>query len=333
MGAGEGTQGLPPLPRNMPVHGIPATGCAPSKGGSKPLPEVSFGGAAQGTTYQLIYADAGQRNFKRQVDSILLAIDLCLSTYRTDSEVSAFNQFDDFRFQSGHFYPVLKRSAEIYEATGGAFDPTVMPLTEAYRRGKNTGSQWLKQVDSLLQYVGFRYISFDRSTVHKTKEHVRLDFDGIAQGYTVDVIAAWLESEGITRYMVEIGGELRCSGTRADGRPWTVGVENPLKPGEELLRLRVDNCALTTAGNYRYNHIIHPKTGVARPDVLLSVTVVAADAITADGFDTALLAMGLEESIRLLEREKELDACLVYKKEDGGAGIYLTPRLKAMVEK
>lgn len=301
---------------------------------------VAFEGTAQGTTYHIVYTDAAQRNFKIQVDSILSAIDQCLSTYRTDSELSAFNQFDDFRYQSGHFYPVLKRSAEIFKATNGAFDPTVMPLTEAYRNGKRTGKPWLQQVDSLLQYVGFEYISFNRETVHKTREHVRLDFDAIAQGYTVDVIANWLAAAGIDRYMVEIGGELRCRGNRTDGHPWTVGIDNPLEPGAELLRLKITNCAITTAGNYRnfyvqngqtYRHIIHPKTGIARPDPLLSATVVAADAITADGFDTALLAMGLEESIKLLEREKELDACLVYKKEDGSIAVYLTERLKGML--
>ncbi|WP_119079136.1 FAD:protein FMN transferase [Chitinophaga alhagiae] len=303
-------------------------------------PEISIEGAAQGTTWHIVYTDAAGRHFKTQVDSILLAIDLCLSTYRTDSEVSAFNQFDDFRYQSGHFYPVLQRSLEIYRATNGAFDPTVMPVTEAYRKGKSTGRPWLQQLDSLLQYVGFQYIVFDRETVHKTKEHVRLDFDAIAQGYTVDVIAVWLEAQGVADYMVEVGGEVRCKGLRQGARPWTVGIENPLRPGEELLRLNIGHRAIATAGNYRnfyvrngqtYRHIIHPKTGLAKQDPLLSATVVAADAITADGFDTALLVMGLEESKQLLQREKDLDACLVYQQPDGSVAVFLTERLKGML--
>ncbi len=301
---------------------------------SRPSSAIRIDGAAQGTTWHMIYTDGQQRDFTPQVDSILAAIDLCLSTYRTDSEVSAFNAFDDFRFQSGHFYPVLQRSAEIFRATGGAFDPTVAPITEAYRNGKRTGRPWLGQVDSLLQYVGFHHITFDGETVHKNKPGVRLDFDAIAQGYTVDVLARWLEAQGIQEYVAEVGGELRCRGSH------TVSIENPARPGGDILQLRLRNAAIATAGNYRnfyvqgghtYRHIIHPKTGLAKPDSLLSATVVAADAITADGFDTALLAMGFEESKKLLAREPSLDACLVYRKADGSLGIFLTERLRAMV--
>lgn len=300
----------------------------------RPPPEISIEGTAQGTTYHIVYTDAGQRYFKKEVDSILSAIDLCLSTYRTDSEVSAFNQFDDFRYQSGHFYPVLKRSAEIYKLTNGAFDPTVMPLTEAYRLGKRTGKPWLHQVDSLLQYVGFQYITFNTETVHKSREHVRLDFDAIAQGYTVDVIAAWLETSGIGDYMVEVGGELRCRGTR------TVGIENPARPGAELCRLKIKDRAMATSGNYRnfytrdgqtFRHIIHPKTGLAKPDPLLSATVLADDAMSADGFATAFLAMGLEATKKLLKQEKELDAYLVYQNAAGGMEVFMTARLKGML--
>jgi thiamine biosynthesis lipoprotein len=284
-------------------------------------PEVSFEGTAQGTTYHIRYIDKDQRNLKKQVDSILSDIDRALSTYRTDSEISTFNQFDDFRYQSGHFYPVLKRSYEIYKATGGALDPTVMPLTEAYRKGKRTRRSWLGQVDSLLQYVGFQYITFDTATVHKTKANVRLDFDAIAQGYTVDVIAAYLEGKGISDYIVEVGGELRCRGSKT----WPVQIEDPLHRGQSLFTLTISNRAVATSGNYNnhyeqdgqlFSHIIHPKTGVSRPDPLLSATVFAKDAMTADAYATALMVLGLEGAKHLLSKEKGLNAILVY--SDGG---------------
>lgn len=297
-------------------------------------PEVSFEGTAQGTTYHIRYVDADQRNLKIPVDSILADIDKSLSTYRTDSEISTFNQFEAFRYQSVHFYPVLQKSYEVYKATNGAFDPTIMPLTEAYRKGKATGKPWLQQIDSLLQYVGFQYITFNRETVQKSKEHVRLDFDGIAQGYTVDVIAAFLERKGITDYVVEVGGELRCTKAR------TVDIEDPVNPGRRLASLKLKNCAMTTAGNYNnhyeqngqtFNHILHPKTGIAQPGNLLSVTIIAADCITADAYDTACMVLGLEATKELLSQHPELNAYLVYRDEEGKMQEFMTEGVKAML--
>lgn len=294
---------------------------------------ITFEGIAQGTTYHIRYADAQQRRFQPQVDSILSAIDQSLSTYRTDSEVSTFNQFDDFQFQSGHFYTILQRSYEIWKDTNGAFDPTVMPLVEAYRTGRKTGRPWLQQVDSLLQYVGFQYISFNKTSVHKVKEHVRLDFDAIAQGYTTDVIAEYLEAKGIMHYMVEVGGELRCKGS------WNVSMEDPVHPGHPFTIIPVNSRAMATSGNYRnhyeqnghtYNHIINPKTGISRPDPLLSATVFAPDGATADAFATAFIVIGLEGTKQLLLQHKNLGAFLVYKDEKGDLQVFATEGLTSL---
>jgi thiamine biosynthesis lipoprotein len=296
-------------------------------------PEVRFEGTAQGTTYHISYLDEEQRNLKTQVDSILIEIDKSLSVYRTDSEISTFNQFEAFRFQSVHFYPVLKKAYEVYKITNGAFDPTIMPLTEAYRKGKATGKPWLQQVDSLLQYVGFQYITFDKETVQSSKEHVRLDLDGIAQGYTVDVIAAFLETKGIVDYVVEVGGELRCTNTR------TVSIEDPTKPDGRLALLRLNNRSMTTAGNYNdhysaggqtFNHILHPKKGITTSD-LLSVTIIAKDCITADAYDTACMVLGLEGTKKLLAAHPELDAYLVYRGTDGTLKVFMTQAVKRML--
>ncbi|SIO37932.1 thiamine biosynthesis lipoprotein [Chitinophaga niabensis] len=296
-------------------------------------PEVRFEGTAQGTTYHISYLDEEQRNLKVQVDSIFTEIDKSLSTYRTDSEISTFNQFGAFRFQSVHFYPVLQKAYEVYKATNGAFDPTIMPLTEAYRKGKATGKPWLHQVDSLLQYVGFQYITFDKETVQSSKEHVRLDLDGIAQGYTVDVIAAFLETKGIVDYVVEVGGELRCTNTR------TVSIEDPTQPDGRLALLKLNNLSMTTAGNYNdhystggqtFNHILHPKKGIIQSD-LLSVTIIAKDGITADAYDTACIVLGLEETKKLLAEHPELDAYLVYRGTGGAPKVFMTEGVKRML--
>ncbi|MGX5819785.1 FAD:protein FMN transferase [Chitinophaga lutea] len=298
---------------------------------SKPV--VRLSGTAQGTDYHIVYCDPAKRNFQRQVDSIFTAIDLCLSTYRTDSDISVFNTFGAFRFQSGHFYAMLRRASAIYAATGGAFDPTVMPLTEAYRKGKRTGQSWLGQIDSLLQYVGFQYIRFDSISVQALKPNVRLDFDAIAQGYTVDVIAAWLTSQGIRDYMVEVGGELYAHGRDEAGKNWFAGVESPLRDSKEVYRLPVEGKGMATSGNYRnfyqlgadtFRHIIHPKTGLSRPDPLLSATLLAPDAATADAYATACMAIGLDSAKTLLAQHPELQALLIYRNGQDSLAVFRT---------
>ncbi|GAB3267193.1 FAD:protein FMN transferase [Larkinella harenae] len=290
------------------------------------IPIVTLTGEAQGTTYQIKYRDAQQRNFKKQVDSILIAFDQCLSTYRSDSEISRFNRQEFHVFERPYFYPVLQKSAEVHHMTNGAFDPTVKPLVEAYEQGKRSREPWLPNTDSLLQYVNFSYITFDSVAVKKKKKNVRLDFNALAQGYTVDVIAAFLESNGIDQYLVEVGGELRCRGERSAGKWWSVGIESPVRPGGLQTTVRMANRAMATSGNYRnyyrqngetFGHIINPKTGFSRPDVLLSATVFAPDAMTADAFATAFLVMGLDETQRFLAKHHELDAYLIYRDPTG----------------
>lgn len=301
---------------------------------------VSLEGAAQGTTWHVMYTDIQQRSLQTAIDSTLQDIDQCLSIYRPDSEIALFNKSTTWAYQSPYFYPVLKKSAEIYAATNGAFDPTVMPLTEAYRAGKKTGQPWWEKTDSLLQYVGFPKITFDENSVHKLKDQVRLDFDGIAQGYSVDVLAALLERNNIHDYMVEIGGEVRCKGRR-NGAAWTIAIDNPLHPLSKSSVVQLFNKAATTAGNYRdyyqqnghtFGHIINPATGLTAPADLLSVTVFADDAITADGYDTAFMVMGLEATKRFLAGHRELDAYLIYIGTDGQLKVFITAGIQPFIK-
>jgi thiamine biosynthesis lipoprotein len=305
------------------------------------VPMVSLEGEAQGTTYHIKYPDERQRNFKKPVDSLLAEIDLCLSTYRTDSEISQFNRADSHRFQRPYFYPVLKKSEEVYRATNGAFDPTVKPLVEAFELGKKSREPWLPNVDSLLEYVGFQYISYNTVSVKKLKKNVRLDFNALAQGYTVDVIAAFLESKGIDRYMVEVGGEVRGRGERSAGQWWNVGIENPVRPGGLQSSVRIANRAMATSGNYRnyyrqngqtFGHIINPKTGFPQPDELLSATVFAKDAMTADAFATAFMVMGLTKTQQFLAEHHDLDAYLIYKDDSDNLKTVATDGIREFIK-
>ncbi|GAB3973184.1 FAD:protein FMN transferase [Spirosoma terrae] len=311
-------------------------------------PLISLEGETQGTTYHIKYQDNRQRNVKQSIDSLLTEIDKCLSIYRADSELSQFNRGMNHRFQRPYFYPVLKKSDEVFRATDGAFDPTVLPLVDAYGFGpKKPVATDVVNVDSLLQFVGLQNITFDSTTVQKKKKNVQLDFNGIAQGYSVDVLAKFLEAKGITNYMVEIGGEIRTKGQKGNGQFWTVGITNPLHPDQLYVTLKlVDQAmpgratpgrAMTTAGNYRnhyvsdgqvFSHIINSKTGMMEQSELLSVTVLAADAITADAYDTAFMVMGLEKTKRFLKNRPDLDAFLMYTDTNGQLQTYATEGLK-----
>ncbi|GAB4000459.1 FAD:protein FMN transferase [Spirosoma daeguense] len=303
-------------------------------------PLISFSGEAQGTTYHIKYHDKQQRNVKAEVDSVLNDIDKCLSLYRNDSEISEFNRGREHRFRSPYFYPVLKKADEVFRNTEGAFDPTVLPLVEAYGFGpKRVGQPELANIDSLLQFVGFQYVTLDVVGIRKLRKDVRVDLNGIAQGYSVDVIAGLLESKGVDQYMVEIGGEIRTKGQKSNGQDWTVGISNPLRPDQLYVRLKLPNRAMTTAGNYRnhyvahgqtFSHIINPKTGLMEQSDLLSVTVFASDAITADAYDTAFMVMGLEKTKRFLNAHPELDAYLLYTDSKGKLQEFITEGVKKL---
>ena len=302
---------------------------------------VTIDGEAQGTTYHIRYFDLQNRNFKHSIDSILAEFDKCLSLYRPDSELSAFNTNNRHSFRSPWFYEVLVKSKEIHEATGGAFDPTIMPLAEAYGFGnkKHIDPEQVN-VDSLLQFIGFKQVEFNQKQI-RSRPGVKLDFNGIAQGYSVDILGAFLKSRNITRFMVEIGGEIVCSGTKNGAAGWVTGIENPLKPNALAATVQLTDRAMTTAGNYRnhitrngivYNHIIDPRSGSMEQTPLLSVTVFANDAITADGFDTAFFVMGLEATKTFLKNRKDIDVYMLYTNEEGQLMSFATDGIQDLIQ-
>ncbi|TAH19508.1 MAG: FAD:protein FMN transferase [Cytophagales bacterium] len=299
-------------------------------------------GETMGTTYNIKYLDSQERNFKRGIDSILVLFNQCLSTYIPDSEISEFNnKVDSIKFKLPFFYPVLKRSQEVYEASGGAFDPTVMSLVKAWGFGPNKKDQIERpKMDSLLSFVGFNYLLFDQEGLRKAKKNVQIDFNAIAQGYGVDVIGDFLEEKGITDFMIEIGGEVLCKGKNEQGNVWTIGIANPQfeeKGGAEVQAIvKMDNKALATSGNYRkfymkdgkkYAHTIDPKTGYPVLHSLLSATVFAQDAMSADAFATAMMVLGKEKAIALAKKEK-LEIFLVYD-EGGKIQTYISESIKS----
>ncbi|MDE0470413.1 MAG: FAD:protein FMN transferase [Ekhidna sp.] len=310
---------------------------------SPPLQRIS--GQTMGTIiYNVKYLGSLDDGLQAETDSVLKAFNQSLSTYIPDSEISTLNNTGNLTFRSPYFYPVLAGSKEIFHKTDGAFDPTVGPLIDAWGFGpeKQTSAPDSATVDSLLEVIGFQNLNFNEERA-MLPEHYRLDFSAIAKGYAVDLVGELLEEKGIENYLVEIGGEVRCRGVNRRSKSWSLGIEDPtvaLNEQELLAIVRLKNLSLATSGNYRnyykkngiiYAHIIDPRTGYTAEHNLLSVSVFASDCMTADAYATALMVLGLNASQKLVEQE-DIEAILIFRKEDGSLGSYVSAGIQPFVE-
>ncbi len=287
---------------------------------------VKFGGLTQGTTYQITYVDSAKTDYHLEIDSILGVIDRSLSVYNPQSVISKINRNETGSADDLHFQEVFKRSMNISKRTGGAFDVTVGPLINAWGFGfKRKEKISDKLIDSIRAFIGYEKVSLENGRVIKADPRIQLDFNAIAQGYTVDVVAAYLESKNIRHYLIEIGGEVLGRGNKPGAKLWHVGIEKPewgpIDKRSLQAILSLENRAIATSGNYRkffeengvrYSHTIDPKTGYPAKNRLLSVSVLAADCATADGYATAFMVMGLERSLKFLKTEPALDTYFIY---------------------
>ena len=286
---------------------------------------VTNSGETQGTFYHIKYKSEKGVSYQVQIDSLLAEIDSSVSIYKPYSIISKLNrgekvQTDDI-FNSVYFDAV-----HVYINTKGYFDCTVFPLVSYWGFYKNLGYD-NTEIDSskvlkILNNIGMHKTSRTDSSVILEKG-VHLDFNAIAQGYSVDLIAELLERKGVHNYLIEVGGELKAKGRNADGYIWRVGVD---KPSEEIdvnnrfqFILDLENLAMATSGNYRKfeineetglrsAHSINPITGEAIPSKVLSASVIAPDCMTADAYATALMVMPIEDSQKLIDSIPELEA-------------------------
>ncbi|MBL4651788.1 MAG: FAD:protein FMN transferase [Flavobacteriales bacterium] len=326
-------------------------------------------GLAQGTSYHITYNDTLNRNFQLQVDSIIKVIDLSMSTYIENSLISKCNTSLTNCELDEHMLCVFWKSYEVHYLTNGDFDPTVKPLIDFWGFGTSeiTTQDAIDSsiVDSLLQYVGMDKIKlFDKETEEvieylSAREfgdaenyelikdgQIQLDFNAIAQGYTVDVICEFLQNKEVENYLVEVGGEVRVKGKNGKGNPWKVGIDKPVeesrggRPLQAVLTL--DDKSIATSGNYRkyrikdgvkYSHTISAKTGYPVTHKILSATVVTDDCMTADAFATAFMVMGHEKAIAYLKTHpSEMEGYLIYSDENGNLLSYITPSLENKIE-
>jgi thiamine biosynthesis lipoprotein len=322
---------------------VVAVGC----GGSK-SDLVVLQGKAQGSTFTIKYIDSLQRDLSGPVDSLFRVIDRSLSLWDSTSTVNAFNvAADTFVSDDIHFRTVVALSEQLWHSTDSAFDPTVLPLVRAWGLGKQgRASLDTAAVLGLRRLVGMDRITMDndwrihatwppRITYYKREAAVQFDPNGIAQGYTVDVLAMLLQQRGIEQYMVEVGGEVRCAGVNEQGKAWVMQIDKPLDGDEHVQQTTVPlrDRSLATSGNYRkfieiggqrYGHTIDPRTGRPAMNTLLSASVIADDAATADALGTALMVMGTEEAKGWLTQHRDVEAYLISDDGKGGYAVWST---------
>ncbi len=312
---------------------------------SPELPDYyNIRGFAQGTTYSIVYDSGCRINpelMKNEVDSLLLRFDYSLSTYNSKSLISNLNKNlevvpDSFMIE------VFNKAYEIWKLSDCAFDITMGPLINAWGFGPDAGRKFKPEMlDSLMKLVGMDKLILSDSLIVKSDSNMYLDVNAIAQGYSVDVLCRYLQSRGVERCLVEVGGEVRTIGSKYPDIPWKVAIDKPLDnnliPGEQVQAiLRLNNKSLATSGNYRkfyevegvkYSHTINPKTGAPVRHNLLSITIITDDCISADAFATACMVMGLEKSKELLSRYDFLEAYLIYSDENGEFRTWFTENM------
>jgi len=308
---------------------------------------ASFNGFAQGTTYSIVYEQRENitpDSIKPEVERILRDFDMSLSLYEDNSLLSKVNRNEDVTVDQ-FFEEVYRKSVIISEISGGAFDITIGPLSRAWGFGPNDRKSFSEaKRDSLMKLVGMSKISLSNGKIIKADPGIILDFNGIAQGYSVDVVARYFDDLGIENYLIEIGGEVRTRGTR-NGNLWRIGIDKPednnLIPGQSLQAIiRITGRSLATSGNYRkfyvedgikYSHTIDPETGYPAKNRLLSATVIADDCGTADGIATACMVMGHEKSIEFIKSNPQFSAYLVISGDDGNYQTWISEDLKEFI--
>ncbi len=295
---------------------------------------IYINGYTQGTTYHLTYYAKDSIVRKQEITEILNKIDSSLSVYKPYSLISKFNNPACMEvIMDEHLRKVVKKSLEIYKKSGGIFDITVYPLVRAwgFSNKEISGLPDAATIKQILPYVGSDKLLLKDNKLSKKIPGVQIDVDGIAQGYTVDVISEYFNKKKIKNYLVEVGGELRVKGKKQpENKTMQVGIEGPAKNAQDepVIQkvVKMDNGGITTSGNYRkyfkegdkvFSHSIDPKTGYPVQNQLIAVTVKAKDAITADGYDNVLIGMGLTNALKFLKHHTFLQAYFIYHKKNG----------------
>ena len=301
--------------------------------------QFEFSGETMGTTYHVKFVAEYLQNtkmLKEEIDMRLDEINQSMSTFRKDSEISRFNALqtagEKFRI-SDDFYDVLTAAKKIYEETNGAWDGTVKPLVDLWGFNKYENKHTIpekKQIAALLPNIGFNNIEiFADHYLVKKNPSITLDLASIAKGYGVDQVAALIRANDIHDFLVEIGGEVFAEGLRKDGKKWRIGINKPQEdaPIDQVYKIvELKDRGFATSGDYRnyfevnhkrFSHVIDPKTGYPVDNGVVSVSIIAPTCTLADGLATAVMVLGHEKGLDLVNRLDNTECFIVTQGKDG----------------
>jgi thiamine biosynthesis lipoprotein len=298
--------------------------------------DYTLKGGVFGTTYKITYLD-GEKNYQKEIDSLFKVVNNSVSTYIPNSDISRINRGEEGVKVDAIFTEVLEKSKRIYKETNGFFDPTVGNLVNVYGFGpeKQQAEITKEVIAEELKYVGLEKVTINNKIVTKDHPKVYLDFNSIAKGFGIDVIARFLESKNLGSFMVEIGGEIRAKGLKKNGKSWLIQLVNPVDVNTGYTTINLSGKSMATSGNYRkfkvtdagekYVHTINPKTGLATESNLLSASVIAPlDCADVDAYATAFMAMGLEKTKDFLKDYKNIEVILLFSDKEGNLNEYST---------
>ncbi|MCL2027766.1 MAG: FAD:protein FMN transferase [Bacteroidales bacterium] len=291
---------------------------------------VRISGEALGTYYTVSYYDTEGRIFHSEIDSLLKNFLCVASLHETNSEINAVNHNQEI-VVSLMFQDIFEKAVSISEISDGAFDFTIGPLVRAYGFWNKAREEITDaKIAEYLKLVDFRGISIVNGNVFKKNPDIQIDFNAIAKGYVVDIVGEFLEENEIKTYLVDIGGEVLGKGRKPNGDCWRVGIEKPAENNDSDREvehvIELCNAALATSGSYRkyyekdgkrYSHTIDPTTGKSVEHSLLSVTVRDSTTWRADALATAMMVLGVEKSLQLLEKLPGVEAFFISDNDDG----------------
>lgn len=310
----------------------------------RPPQKIVLQGLAQGSYYAVTYFDEQGRNFQREVDSIFHAVDMSVNLWVDSSIISKVNRNEEVALDS-IFIDNFNIAQQAAQLSNGYFDPTISPIVAAWGFSYKNGDSITPQlIDSLRGLVDYRKIRIESGKVVKEDPAIQLDFNAIAQGYTSDLIARFLESRGISSFIVDTGGEIMARGSKPNDSPWIVGIEKPAEniDAERIVQTRITlrDKGLVTSGSTRkyverdgrrYSHCIDPTTGYPVEHQVLSVTVMAESSVWADALASICMVMGLKTSLPLIESMDGVEAYYIFVNEKNTLETFATDGFKALI--
>ena len=281
-------------------------------------------GSGIGTSYKILYTGTENPDMPQSVDAVIQEISSQFSIFDTNSLVARLNRGINVPL-TPDFITVFEASQKVSAMTDGAFDITVGSLVNLWGFGPNRKKQASSEfVDSLRKGVGYRKVRIENNLLYRENNTVSLNFNAIAKGFCVDKLAEMMKTKGYQNFMIEVGGEIRMSGSK-NGKSWMIGIQVPTTTANGAVEANyifsADNKSIATSGNYRnyteengvrYAHIINPKSGYPEQTTLLSVTVLSDECAIADAFATAFMVLGVDKSMKILEKERYLEALFIY---------------------